>query len=259
MNEEEIKNVFDNVWKSDSDRKRWDYLSELILNSLKERTGSFKNKKMLEVGSGSGRISLLLGTLGAKPFLLDISPEAISMGRKFSDDLKVKSQFIIASMFSIPFSRESFDIVWNAGVIEHYKEDKQIIAVSQMLDVCSKDGLVITLNPSNRSIIYKLGKLFLEKTGRWQYGYVKPIQTLSRVAKKSDAILVDEYSEGFFILFSESFRRLLPFFGYRISDALGSFFIKLHRGSFGRKITKLDRLMSEIFGGYLLVSVLKRK
>ncbi len=191
-----VEETWDRIWGKEK-IPEWDSLSQLILEVLKKEIGSPKNKKILEAGSGSGRISLRLAQEGAKVTLLDASPHAIKLSKKIFKKAKVPAKFLQASIFDMPFANESFDIVWNAGVLEHYNEREQQKILKEMLRICRKDGLIITLNPYRWAIFYRIGKWCLERSGKWTAGYERPIRSLKKMVDETRAKLTHEYSVGF--------------------------------------------------------------
>ncbi len=79
-----------------------------------------KNKKILDLGSGSGYGSFELIKLGAKEVIsIDIDPKIIKFAKeKYHND---KLTFQIADATSLPFKDNEFDVVISFEVIEHIK------------------------------------------------------------------------------------------------------------------------------------------
>jgi len=101
-------------------------------------------KNVLEAGSGTGRISLGLATKGNFCTLADFSKSAIHLSVKISKKLRVYALFIVCDIINMPFEEEVFDLVWNAGALEHYKERSRFLVLTEMLRVGRN---VITCNP----------------------------------------------------------------------------------------------------------------
>lgn len=207
--------------------------------------GDFKNKYFLECGSGVSEISIDIAENGGDVYLLDISLEALIISKHYFKQKKLNSNHVCASMFNIPFKDESFDVVWNAGVMEHYLFQDQIAGLNEMSRVCKKNGIIITFNPYKYAILYRLGKFFAEKKGKWVFGEEYPVKSFKLHAEKLNLNLINEYYFNFEqqITFLKYFSKI-------------SFFIV--KGSY--KITPqfLKKLWSKIFKGYLLVSVFRK-
>ena len=137
-----------------------------------------QRNSILEAGSGTGRISALLAKAGDDVTLLDTSREALAISRKVFHLSGQSFKAIQGSMFRIPVADETYDFVWNAGVLEHFYFDEQVEALREVTRVLKPDGLLVTLNPSARGWIYRLGKFMAEKRGSWAYGQEFPVKTL---------------------------------------------------------------------------------
>jgi ubiquinone/menaquinone biosynthesis C-methylase UbiE len=137
--ESKLKNVakkpkFSTFWDEDYYTKIKNYLYPLILK--------YKYSKILESGSGSGRSSIILNKNLDKT-LLDISPKALQYARHIAKKFKAKKvKYVIGNIFDMPFNKETFDFVWNMGVVEHYKIQDLKLILSEMMRVTKKNGLV---------------------------------------------------------------------------------------------------------------------
>lgn len=252
MDKEPIIDNWNDIWRKSTNIPEWDYLSQIIFRILCYEIGIIDKLKIGEMGCGTGRISLKLAKKGADVVLLDNSPNALEISKKFFRKAAVPIHFCQASLFNIPIGDSYFDIIWNAGVLEHFSQEKQLTALAEMARVCRKGGIIITINPNSRAILYRFGKWATEKIGSWPYGPETPIKTLRASCQRAGLVLTKEYSRGFFLILVESFR-FLPF-GKKITFFLRNLFLKIGDGVI---IKKLDAFLSSILGGYLLVTVCK--
>lgn len=212
MEEGEVAKTWEGIWKKGI-VEEWGTLHQLTFEILVNEVDSFKNKKILEAGSGTGRISLRLAENGAKVSLLDVSKSAIEISRRIFREHNMDAEFTAASIFRMPFKDDTFTIVWNQGVLEHFSREKQIKALMEMRRVVKKGGLIITINPYSRSIFYRIGKWVAKRRGIWEYGYEKPIRTLRKHFEIAKLRYKREYTYGF----SESvliFRYYVPYSRY---------------------------------------------
>ncbi len=168
-------------------------------------------------------------------------------------------------MFHIPCADSSHDIVWNSGVVEHYLDDELRAALREMARVSSRDGEVIVIVPYADSILHTIGKAFIEKMVVYPFGGEYPIKTLEPELKAINCKFVkEEYSAGFFVLFVGAFKRLMLLKGGIIFKpfyaSLNRLFMYLSmRSSLAGALRKLDLIFSKLFGGYILVSVLRKE
>jgi ubiquinone/menaquinone biosynthesis C-methylase UbiE len=193
--EQEVAKTWEDIWKKIKFEK-WDEGSENIYQILCKETVGMKTRLLLEAGSGTGRISCKLKEIGkGDVVLLDVSKTAIQIAEKVFEERDQTGFFILGSIFKIPVKDNAFDLVWNAGVLEHFAESERSSALEEMARVCKYNGLIITLNPFSRAVFYRIGKWFAEKTNRWIYGYEKPIKSMKKYV--GNCIFITEYSVDF--------------------------------------------------------------
>lgn len=138
--------IFEEEIQKNSDKKYSSYWWEAYYTDIIAFLNTFlsnkKAKTILEAGSGSGKATLLLGDQYKKT-LLDISTVALDYARHLTKKFNSKQvEFVEGNLFKIEFPSESFDFVWNLGVIEHYNEEEICEILSEMIRVTKKDGTV---------------------------------------------------------------------------------------------------------------------
>ena len=258
-----IASTWDKVWQDKNNLIEWDYLYQVVFDVLLEEIPD-KKQALIEVGSGSGRISHKLGQLGAKVTLLDISNQAIQEGKRLFQKTQIPCKLIRGSLFEIPCKKSSYNVVWNAGVVEHYRDDELKLALKEMARISNGKGVVIVLAPCAGSLLHTFGKAVIEKCVDYPFGDEYPIKTLQlEVEAISCGFVKNEYSVGFFVLFVGAFKRLMLLKGGIVFKPiyliLNRFFLYLAlHSSFAPKLKKLDLIFSKLFSGYLLVSIFRK-
>jgi len=106
------------------------------------------NGKILEVGCGTAQCTHKLSEKGYNSFAMDYSPQA----RIFWN--QEAAHFLIADGFHIPFKSDSFELVWNAGVLEHFTDPQPML--KEMIRVCKPDGMVFIIVPYVLNILAPL-------------------------------------------------------------------------------------------------------
>lgn len=252
----EIAAQWKKYWQTNTSIPAWDYMSEVVVETLRHSCGSFSGKRVLEAGCGTGRISFELAGAGARVACIDVSPEAIAMTRRSFAASGIPVEAAVASLFALPFQSGEFDVVWNAGVLEHFSEAERRDAVAELLRVVRPGGLLVTLNPYKFCMLYRTAKFVSEKLNKWPYGYEDPIASLKLAGSDLAATSSGEYSTGCFVVIVESLRAskaLLP-----LLVKLRNLFIHAHRSRLGVLVRSMDRAFSRLLGGYLLVSTFRK-
>lgn len=183
--------LWDTIWSSEK-IEEWDPLSQAILDFLLEKCAPVQGKTILEAGSGSGRISYHLAKLGAEVTLLDFSESALHQSQIYFQQHNVNGKFIKASIEEMPFPDETFDVVWNAGVLEHYPFSSQLKQIKEMARVLKPQGLLIVLAPNAACIFYRVAKWVLEVTGKWRFGYENPFWSLRPLLESAGLEVIGE-------------------------------------------------------------------
>lgn len=244
MSNEEVREVWQEFWARNRDGEIvFDEMSETILDELMKNCGTVKGKKVLEAGCGRGLISAKLAEYGADVYLLDVSSEALEIARKHFASRNLQASFIQGDILALPFEVPTFDIVWNAGVMEHFEDIPRLKAIQGLSNVIKSGGLFITFNPYAGAIFYALGKRSAERKGRWPYGPEFPVKSLKTLCTTSGFRVIREYT----ICFKEN----LSYLSY-VSKHLRSI-VKLIVRPFPR------RVLLKLLGGYLLVTIASKQ
>lgn len=144
-------------------------LAHEILEVLSSN-GFNNDTSLLEVGSGSGHLSLTLCQAGFLTDLLDFSTNALDHSREVYARAKLvdRANFWEADALSLePSTLPKYDIAWNSGVAEHFDTDTLVTLLKNMA-ATAKHVLIIVPNPE--SVFYLAGKRRLLEAASWPYG-----------------------------------------------------------------------------------------
>ncbi|MBD3295925.1 MAG: methyltransferase domain-containing protein [Candidatus Omnitrophica bacterium] len=124
-----------------------EYLENLsVQREFLEEISSRQSGKVLEVGCGSGTMSVFLSHLGFKAIAIDRDEEVLERARRASKDLNGEVDFIRADAFKLPFADKEFDIAFSQGVLEHF-DDEDIVKL--LKEQCRVAGCVFLSVPNN--------------------------------------------------------------------------------------------------------------
>ena len=93
-----------------------DAFTKIILSVSKIKTG-----KIFEPGSGGGMACAKFAEKGFEITSMDLSYNALQKGISLFKSLSLNAKFTLGDLFHIPIQDEQFDLVFNQGVMEHFR------------------------------------------------------------------------------------------------------------------------------------------
>lgn len=191
--------IWENLWSRPVSYE-WDTVSQTVYEQIIRHSGTIEGLQLAEAGSGTGKISLRLAQEGANITLIDYSEQALANSREAFDEAGLAASYIHADIGQLPVPDGFYDVVWNAGVLEHFTYEEQVNILKELARVTKDDGLLIILTPSAASLTYRVGKYAAEQTGIWMYGAETPVQTLTPACQEAGIELLEEYNIGFWVV-----------------------------------------------------------
>jgi glycosyltransferase involved in cell wall biosynthesis/SAM-dependent methyltransferase len=129
--------------------------------------------RILEAGCGGGWQSLALARTGRYQLtMLDFSSNALEHARALFAREGVAASFLHADLLETT-GRPEFDLVFNAGVLEHYSLAQQALFLRKMAAWSRR--LVVVLVPNARCYWYWVWRVSVASRGQWQYGEEVPV------------------------------------------------------------------------------------
>jgi SAM-dependent methyltransferase len=129
-----------------------------------------KAPKVLEVGCGTGLdINILYHSYpSALCFGSDLSRHGISISLRLATALGSQINFFISDTRHLPLRKESLDLVFSQGLLEHFTDPLNIATEqSQAL----RRGGILVINVPQRYSGYTLQKKWLIRNGKWELGW----------------------------------------------------------------------------------------
>lgn len=93
---------------------------------LQEKIGG-KHKKILDIGAGTGFLSIMLAEMGHEVVGLDISEEMMERAKSKAMGLGIKVEFKLGDAENLPFETGSFDALVNRAVLWTLPDPKKAI------------------------------------------------------------------------------------------------------------------------------------
>jgi SAM-dependent methyltransferase len=191
------------------DRKHWEREWEelrtpkiptnerVVKHILSIFNNKIKGKKILEVGAGSGGDSIYLATRGARTYCLDYTSSSLERIKRQARKKHVAVEVVMAGIRAIPFADGSFDAVFSAGVMEHFRRDEILSVFIEQKRVLKNGGFLLVDVPQKYTFCFLQKKIamFFSKWPVWETAY--NIDELKRLFMESDFKMVDIYHEDF--------------------------------------------------------------
>ena len=168
---------------------------ELLSNLL--MTTSVKGKKILEVGAGMGGDSIYLAKKGASVTVLDFTKKALQLIRKNATREKVNIGTIQADARRMPFKDNMFDIIFHQGLLEHFKNPKELLEEQKRV---LKPGGHLLVDVPQRYTTYTIKKHILMWMGKWFAGWEREfsIHELEHLVRSAGLVPVGSYGWGYY-------------------------------------------------------------
>lgn len=176
---------------------------------------------VLEAACGSGRHSVELARHATcNLHLLDFSPSAIDCARRVFAFRGVDARFVVGDAFASG-DGESFDLVFNSGVLEHYSQPRQIDFLAAM--AARSRRYVLVMVPNRQCHWYWIWRTQQASAGRWAFGLEKAAGSYRQQVEQAGLHYLGQAYFG---------AAAIPYFLQQIeglSDGLRKLIVDLHR------------------------------
>ena len=92
-------------------------------------------KRLLEVGTGSGTMSVFLSSLGYDVTSIDNDEAVLSVAGKTSEAFRGDVRFELADAFDLPYGDGDFDVAFSQGLMEHFSDEEIARMMEEQLRV----------------------------------------------------------------------------------------------------------------------------
>lgn len=152
------------------------------------------NDCILEIGCGSGETILQLARQKRICTAIDYSQSSIDLLNIAAKKLNISvSSMLYDARQKLPFGKKDFDIVFQAGLLEHFNRAERVSLLKLWRPVCKK---MISLIPNAASIAYRAGKCIKEENGDWLYGKELPQHSMIEQFIEAGYENIQEYTIG---------------------------------------------------------------
>jgi len=204
---------WDDYWANNKEGGLYSFIASIYRKFIIKRALNHYAKRcfpekglILHAGCGSGQVDEELKKV-YKLVSLDISWKAVSIYKKNNPE---NDKVVRGSIFHLPFADNSFDGVYNLGVMEHFSMIDIQVSLKELKRVLKKNGTVLIFWPPEFGISVVFLKIvrFLFKTVLNRDCELHP-EEVSRLRSKKEAVKIFEQA-GFRV--EKIFFNILDFF-----------------------------------------------
>ena len=132
---------WDEAWKRVS--KPHKELPKLpYIHEVTRKLKKYQVKKVLDLGCGSGWLSIFISKYGFDVTGVDIAKPAVELGKTWSQEDNAKVNFLIGDLLNLPFQEGSFDAVICNSVMEHFRFDQAKVLFEKVHKVLIEKGFL---------------------------------------------------------------------------------------------------------------------
>ena len=201
----EVKKVYDKLAKRYHEISAYHFFNAYLeVPATLSLIKNIKNKKILDLGCGTGRHTRILKRGGAKVWGIDISPKMIEIAKS-----EIKGvDFKVGSVYKLPYKSNHFDIVIAGLVIHYFKNlDKAFKEIHRVLKnngifIFSTDNpvFVITRRMKNKPRTYRIFENYFKEGKIYSWwptfrvrmpNYHRTFQTLIRTIIRNKFVIED--------------------------------------------------------------------
>ena len=136
---EENLTFWDDAWnrvsKPHKELPKLPYIHE-ITRKLKK----FRVKKVLDLGCGSGWLSIFMSKYGFEITGIDTSKPAVELGKTWAAEDSANVTLLVSDLLNLPFEDGSFDAVICNSVLEHFRFDQAKIIFNKVHKILTNGG-----------------------------------------------------------------------------------------------------------------------
>ena len=158
-------------------------------------------RRVLEVGAGSWRDSIVLDNVGATVVVIDYSPASLAVTRRAAQAAGADLLLVRGDGTRLPFREGAFEIVFHQGLLEHFRDPMPLLLENRRV-LAAGGHLLVDVPQAVHP--YTVAKKLMILLGRWFAGWETQftVGQLERLLARSGLRVVAAYGDwmvpGFF-------------------------------------------------------------
>lgn len=110
------------------------------IHELTRKLKKYQVKKVLDLGCGSGWLSIFISKYGFEVTGVDIAKPAIELGKTWANEDNANVNFLVGDLLNLPFKEGSFDAIVCNSVLEHFRFDQAKILFEKVHKILAEKG-----------------------------------------------------------------------------------------------------------------------
>lgn len=166
---ESRKNDWETFWDEKQDTDEVYSNAGRVLRHL-SKVCDLQNKRVLEIGAGTGRDSFPLVEHGAEVYQLDYAENSLRILKRLAEESNLPVSIIGGDTFHLPFRDGTFDIVFHQGLLEHFRKPVAEQLLRENIRILKQGGFLLVDVPQ-RWHSYTVAKHLLIAVDKWFAGW----------------------------------------------------------------------------------------
>jgi ubiquinone/menaquinone biosynthesis C-methylase UbiE len=134
--------------------------------------GDLNGKRLLEIGSGTGLISVLLAKSGAHVTSFDLSPMSVRTTKQRAEINDVNIDPLVSAGEHLPFADESFEIIFGKSILHHLDPQVGKLDISRVL---RKGGKAVFVEPMGMNPVLTFARKYVPYRHKNPVGVDRPL------------------------------------------------------------------------------------
>lgn len=110
------------------------------IHELTRKLKKYKVHKVLDLGCGSGWLSIFISKYGFDVTGIDAAKPAVELGKAWASEDNATVNFLVGDLLNLPFKEGSFDAVVCNSVLEHFRFDQAKVLFEKVHNILVEKG-----------------------------------------------------------------------------------------------------------------------
>ncbi|OGI20959.1 MAG: hypothetical protein A3B68_08610 [Candidatus Melainabacteria bacterium RIFCSPHIGHO2_02_FULL_34_12] len=110
------------------------------IHELTRKLKKYQVKKVLDLGCGSGWLSIFMSKYHFDVTGIDTAKPAVELGKTWAKEDNVNVNLLVSDLLNLPFEEKSFDAVVCNSVLEHFRFDQAKTIIDKVHKILSDKG-----------------------------------------------------------------------------------------------------------------------